>query len=295
MELRIFIFMILIGSGLSIQLLSKYLRVEKIFDKTVTLAINLVYYVLIPLAFTKTYAEQLLSLSDLCIAISVIVWVVLTYLSMKAFVRRVDEKIWNSLYITSCFPNAIFLGFPISMLFFGTIRVASTYGLVMLILNILVPDLIALKRITWKKLFTLPALIGFLTGVSIRLFLSNNASIIIKPLYWSPTLLSYTATFLLGCRLPLKTSTIKNKRSFIIVPGLYRFTLSPLITSIIAFIFSIDFDTTKQMVLVSSMPPAVMNTLIAHKYGWLDELVAYSTVVLTFISLALYTVILFIF
>lgn len=289
METRIVVFIALIAAGFSLQSLSRRLGFGNLYTRAVNKAFDLVYYILIPLAFIKTYAERLLSINDLCIVASVLTLVASIYLSMKILVRESDDKLWNSLFITSCFPNAIFLGFPLSMLFFGSIRVASTYGLAMLILNILLPDFIAIKKINWRRLFTLPALIGFITGVSAKLILDDNANIVVNVLNWSPMLLSYTATFLLGCRLPLKITNIPRKTRFIAISGVYRFVFAPLISMIVALIFRIDFETAKQITLVSSMPPAVLNTLVAHRYGWFDELVAYSTVVLTFISLALYT------
>ncbi|MEM4960980.1 MAG: AEC family transporter [Desulfurococcaceae archaeon] len=295
MESRIIVFIMLIATGFLLQILSKKLRIERIFSRVINSAFNFVYYVLIPLAFIKTYAERMLSINDLCIVASVLVMVFSIYLSMKIAVRGLDEKLWNSLFITSCFPNAIFLGFPISLIFFGSINVASTYGLVMLILNILVPDFIAIKKIDWKRVLKLPALLGFIIGVSTRLIMKSNVFMIVNTLSWSPTLLSYTATILLGCRLPLKTINLPNKTRFIIIAGIYRFLFAPLISLIVALIFEIDYEVAKQIILVSSMPPAVLNTLVAHRYGWFDELVAYSTVILTFISLALYTAIILLF
>lgn len=287
------VFNVIVALGFFTQVLfGKILGFKQTYGKCISILTEIVYYVLIPLAFVKTYAERDLSTSDLSIAIAPLFSVAFTYVTMRIVVKRSDERFWNSVFVTSAFPNAIFLGFPLSMILFGNIRVASTYSLTMLVLTIAVPDLLAVRRVDLKKAVIQPALIGFATGLTLRHILGGAVATLVEALKWSPSVLSYIATFILGCKIPLAKPNLVETKVYIIIVSIYRFIVAPVTSMVFALMFGVGLNETLQLIVVSSMPPAVLSTLVNSKHGWFPELSAFTTTVLTITHLVFYTTLL---
>jgi len=272
----------LIMVGLVAQVVFKrILNLEKEFERIIKKLVDTVYYVLIPLAFVKTYVERGLAIADFWVALSFLLFMTLSLASLKRFTRKRNGGYVEALVLTSIFPNSVFLGFPVSMALFNTIKIASMMGLVTLTLNVVVPDFIALKRFSIRKILTLPAIVGFIVGIIGHYFASEMASHVSSTLWWAPLLLSYFATFALGARLPLSLKVLKTNMYFILIAGIYRFIVAPLVSYATVLAVGMNWFDGLQLIVVSMMPPAVMNTLMAQKYGWKPELVAGATVTLT--------------
>jgi len=286
---EVVLLMLLIGVGMLSQVVfKKLLGMGQLFDKGVKLLVDIVYYVLIPIAFVKTYMERGLGASDAVIVSSFVFFTFFTLFTVRLVSRSMPMEYRNALFLVSTFPNAVFLGFPVSMALFGTIHVASIYGLATLALNILVPEAIAIGRPSMVRILTIPALYGFTIGV-LGHYLAPSwlASLAIEALKWAPQALSYTATAVLGARLPLGLSVLRGKVFFLTVAAIYRFVVAPVFTLVFMLISGTDFNTCIQMIVVSMMPPAVLNTLIADRYGWHPELVASVTLILTIVLILL--------
>ncbi len=264
----------------------RILNLAEEFEKVVKKLVNTVYYVLIPLAFVKTYVERGLAVTDVWIALSFLLFMTLAFASVKRIAGKRKGGYVEALVLTSIFPNSVFLGFPVSMALFNTIRVASMMGLVTLTLNVALPDFMALKKFSIRKILTLPAIVGFVVGVIGHYFASEIIPHVSSILWWAPPLLSYSAIFTLGARLPLSLKVLKSNIYFILTAGIYRFIVAPLVSYATVLAVGIDWFDGLQLIVVSMMPPAVMNTLMAQKHGWKPELVAGATVTLTFAFLA---------
>ena len=277
--------MLLIGIGVLVQVVFKrILGLDELFERILKKLVDFIYYLLIPLAFIKTYTERGVMVNDLWLMASFIIFLVISMASLRLIVRHGSKDYYNALLITSIFPNAVFLGFPVSLALFGSIHVASIYGLATLVLNVVAPDIIALGKASLIRLIEMPALLGFIIGlIGHYLFPPGLAGIIINTLWWAPYALSYTATMILGARLPLRVDVLRGNIKFIALTSIYRFMIAPLVTYIVLFIPGVDWSIVTQAIVVSMMPPAVLNTLIASKYGWMPELVASTTFILTLI------------
>lgn len=290
---QIFVFNLIVALGFLTQLtFGKGLKLQSSYNRCISTAVNVVYYLLIPLAFVKTYAERELTASDLSIAVTPIFNVAVTYFTMRMLIEKRDERYWNSVFVTSAFPNAVFLGFPLSLILFGTIRVASTYSLTMLVLTIALPDLMAVKKIDLRKAVVQPALIGFATGVALRHILGEAVNTVVEAIRWSPTALSYIATFMLGCKIPLTKPNLGETKTYLTTVSTYRFIVAPLTSLVLASALGVRLDEIKQLIVVSSMPPAVLSTLVNSKYSWCPELSAFTTTILTILHLGFYTILL---
>jgi predicted permease len=275
--------MLLIGIGVLVQVFFKrILGLDELFERILKKLVDFIYYLLIPLAFIKTYTERGVMANDLWLMASFIIFLVISMASLRLIAGHWSKDYYSALLITSIFPNAVFLGFPVSLALFGSIHVASIYGLVTLVLNVVVPDIIALGKASLIRLIEMPALLGFIIGLTGHyLFPKELAEAIVNTLWWAPYALSYTATMILGARLPLRVDVLRGNIKFIALTSIYRFMVAPLVTCIVLLIPSVDWSIVAQAIIVSMMPPAVLNTLIASKYGWVPELVASTTFILT--------------
>ncbi len=284
---EVLLLIVLIVVGLVVQVVFKrVLNLGEMFEKVVKKLVDIVYYVLIPLVFVKTYMERGLAVADVWVALSFLLFVVLAFVSLKRFFGKHRGGYVEALFLTSVFPNSVFLGFPVSMALFNTVKVASMMGLVVLVLNVTVSDFMALKRFSIRKILTLPAIVGFVVGVAGHHFVPEMVPLVSSILWWASPLLSYLAIFALGARLPLSLDVLKSSMSFILVAGIYRFVVAPLVSYATVLAVGMDWFDGLQLIVVSMMPPAVMNTLMAQRYKWKPELVAGATVTLTFAFLA---------
>ncbi|MEM1732362.1 MAG: AEC family transporter [Desulfurococcaceae archaeon] len=295
--MEIVILILLIGIGFVVQYILKAINKTQLLELVVKHLVNVTYYVLIPLSFVKTYGEKGVTMDDLGVLITFVIYLILLF-SMNTLIQRImainDKALSNAILITGAFPNSIFLGFPVSMLFFNDIKIASTLGLVTLLLNIIIPDMMAIGKTSLIKIFTLPALIGFMIGIVIHYGFGDIVDVISTTMYWVPLTTSYLATSVLGMRLSIKSTTFKKFFKSMLVVSVYRFILAPLIAMTISMSMGMNWTSTLQLVLIMSMPPAVMNTIIAQKYRWNPEMVATITFILTIVFipmiLSIYTI-----
>lgn len=271
----------IILAGFSVKIVSQKISPRsKLFDSFATMLTNIVYYSLVPLAFTYTFSTRRLAESDVLIVASFTVYIVVAGFSFKHISRDWKEDLRNATLLTVLFPNAVFLGFPVSFALFGDVKVASILGLATLTFNVLIPDFIALKRVSLVKILKLPALAGFLIGVVINQ-LGWPVTYVSSILWWTPKTLSYLATFVLGLRLQLGGIASDMVKKPLLVTILYRFIIAPVVAVFFALLVGLPQAESIQLAVVSGMPPAVLNTLMASKYGWRPDLVAYITFILT--------------
>jgi predicted permease len=276
-----FILVAIILFGLLIKMVSqRFFPRHELFDVFTTALTNVIYYFLVPLAFIYTFSTRSLAKTDILIVASFVAYITVAGLSFKYVSRGWGDDVRNAVLLTALFPNAVFLGFPVSLALFGDVKIASILGLATLTLNVLVPDFIALKKISLLKILKLPALVGFLIGVLLNQ-LGGPGAVVSGILWWSPKTLSYLATFVLGLKLQLGGNAYGVVKKPLLVTIFYRFIIAPLVA--VCFSLSVGFTQSEsvQLAVVSGMPPAVLNTLMASKYGWRPDLVAYITFILT--------------
>ncbi len=273
--------------GMSINSLAKRIP---LYNSAVELLVGFVYWILIPLTFFKTFSERGLELSDFWILTSFLVFMIITFIALYRARRYEERGVREAVFLSSVFPNAVFLGFPISMAFFNTLEVASVFGLFTVTLNVVIPDLMIAKRTAAVRLLRHPALIGFIAGI---LFHSTNpeyVTVVSERLGWVTPLLSYSSTLVLGLRLPLSLSPVRKYLRVIAVVALFRFAVHPLVSLLTTQLFNIPWVKGVQLALLSAMPPALINTIISERYDWKPELVSTTTVTLTVLSLIALTV-----
>ena len=274
-----------IGLGLIVKIV---LGKIKLIDKAIHLFSKFLYFILLPFVFFDTFAARGLIVADASILTIAVVYVIVSILALSKIFLEGDYRIRNAVIITSIFQNNVFLGFPVLLILFNDIGAAAMYSLVIFILHIVTAGLLAASEDNiLVSVAKLPIIYGFLGGTLVH-YLAPNIYPYLRP-FLAPThpLLSYGAVFILGYTLPL---TLKHvflyKRCFMVI-SLWRFLASPVMHYLMLLFLPMPFLYRMEIMVLSFMPPAVMNTVIARIYGWKPEFVASSTLVLTLISLGI--------
>lgn len=263
---------------------------RRFYEPLVNLLTDVVYWVLIPLTFFKTFGERGLNASDLWVLASFLFFMCLVFVLVYKLRDYSEYGVREAIFLTSVFPNSVFLGFPVSMAFFGTLEMASIFGFFTVTLNVVVPDFMHSERPALSKLIKHPVTIGFLSGLTLHYVFTEYVDLVSSSLFWAGPLMSYLSALILGLRLPVKLSVIKKYLREAVLVGLFRFVLSPLVSLLFVLIFGISWFRGLQLVLVSSMPPALINIIMSQRHGWRPELVSAVTAVLTLLNLLCLTI-----
>ncbi len=246
-----------------------------------------VYYVLVPIVFYDIFMVRGLDIADLGILGTSTIYVVVSVSALMVLLRGRRTSLRNGMIITSTFQNAVFLGFPVVMLLFGDLTPAAMYSLTLFIYHLIVAGLLASgKSRLVRSLLNLPILYGFLAGSAAHYTLNSSIIGSIHPLLEpSHPLLSYTAVFVLGATIPFELGIVHKHKLELLLVGSWRFVASPIIHYAALQLFGLPplYDT--EILVLSLMPPAVMNTVLARIYGWEPELVAGATMIYTVLSL----------
>ncbi|MEO3993715.1 MAG: AEC family transporter, partial [Desulfurococcaceae archaeon TW002] len=251
------------------------------YESLISFLTDVVYWVLIPLTFFKTFGERGLNISDLWILMSFLFFMSVVYVFVYKLHSFSEYGVREAVFLTSVFPNSVFLGFPISMAFFGTLEVASIFGFFTVTLNVVVPDFMSSEKPALSKLLKHPVTIGFFSGLALHYVFADYVAIVTDTLFWAGPLTSYSSALILGLRLPVRFSVFKKYLREAVFVGLFRFVLSPLVGLLSVFVFGIPWFKGLQLILVYSMPPALINIIMSQKHGWKPELVSAVTAVLT--------------
>jgi predicted permease len=271
-----------------------FLRHIKLFDKLVHYLGWLIYYIILPLVFIDIFALRGLELADLNITLTAMIYIAISVLTLLKIPCDSDKRLRNAVVITSIFQNNVFLGFPVLLLLFNNISAAAMYSLVVFILHILVAGLLSVSHENLLvSIGKIPIIYGFSIGVLVH-YTVYNEYLPIAP-YMNPlhSVLSYGAVYILGYTLPLTLGYVKTsvKASYIIT--IWRFLVSPIIHFALLTVFVLSELYWKEVMILSIMPPAVMNTVIARIYGWRPEFIASITFLLTLISMIMIAIIFF--
>lgn len=260
------------------------------FDHIVGLFSKTLYYILIPIVFADIFALRGVMITDLKVAFVAFFYVLISAIIFQVLriIWHVDLRLLNALTITSIFQNAIFLGFPVILVFYGDISYASVYSLVMLIQHITVAGLLAAKRREIvRSVLTIPVIYGFLLGLIIHYSILSYYIRFSWIGIYSSLVLTYGAAFVLGYSLPPHALKIRAYMEAFIILCLHRFMLSPIIHVVLASMIGVPVGCFRQLLVESLMPPAIMNTLISRIYGWDYEFASTTTLITTFISIPL--------
>jgi len=272
-------------------LLGKY----KLIDHSVQFFSKIIYYIILPLVFIDTFARRGLELADLSILIVSVTYVVISIVVLLFIPFKKNGALRKAVLLMSIFQNNVFLGFPVLLLLYNDISAAAMYSLIIFVLHISVAGLLAGGRENiLYSVAKIPVLYGFILGTLIHYTIYRqylSIAFILSPFH---TILSYGAVYVLGYTLPLTLGHVREYMEVLYITSIWRLGVSPLIHYILLLLVPIPLLYYKEIMVLSFLPPAVMNTVIARIYGWKPEVVASITMILTLITLGIIPVIMFI-
>jgi predicted permease len=227
--------------------------------------VYVIFNALIPLTFFTIFLGRGVKSLDAYTIFYFATFMAITHLSLKKLTRLNDP----ALEYLSIFPNSVFLGFPLVYTLFGRVYVAAVFGTLTVALNVILPEATYRgRRMAIKQLARSTALLGSLMGILAHYSLGGVANTLYSTLAWSPPLLSYTATFTMGLRIPLELSGVKRLHRELALVGAYRFIVAPLLAYVVTLIAGFSELDRLELVAVSMTPPAVMNVVVAERFGW---------------------------
>ena len=272
-------------------LLGKY----KLIDHIIQLFSEVIYYIILPLVFMDTFAKRGLELADLSILVVSFTYVATSIVVLSFIPFKKNGELKKAVLLMSTFQNNIFLGFPVLLLIYNDISAAAMYSLVIFILHISVAGLLAGGRENiLYSVAKIPILYGFILGTLVHYTVYRQyilIAFILSPFHY---ILSYGAVYVLGYTLPLTLGHIKEYMGALYITSIWRLGVSPLIHYLLLLIVQVPLLYYKEIMILSFLPPAVMNTVVARIYGWKPEVVASITMILTLITLGIIPVIMFV-
>ncbi|MEM3182495.1 MAG: AEC family transporter [Fervidicoccaceae archaeon] len=255
------------------------------FEKFSKGLISFIYWLLVPLTFIDTFSSRGLS-KDLVLPLAsstlliIIVWVIVKVLKIA------DEKsIERGVILNSTIQNNLFVGFPVLFSLYGDATMSIYFGFVAFVLVILVPDLMGRGNFYLLAFLKNPVIIGMAIGLFIHYTSPELSSYISTYFFWVPSLLSYLSIFATGLALRMDPEPIKKYKSEVIATTVFKFILNPAVNLLLLSFFSLPHLYRNEVIILSFMPPASLNTVMAMRYNWRPDFVASSSFLLTVVSL----------
>lgn len=256
-------------------------------DKLVNLFVKTIYYVLLPLLFTIIFSHRGLSLADLSITLVSILYAFLSITLLWLVAKNSKPEFKKAFVLTGTFQNTIYLGFPIVMIFCGNIDYAAMYALVLTILHLTTGGLLGGGESIFRKILSIPVLYGFVFGNILHYIVDEVHLVLLMFKSYISVVVTYGSAFIMGYALPLEYNLLRYYVKPVLVISVYRVTVSPLIHYVLSSLVYLPSEAFYQVFIESFMPPALTNIIIAKIYSWDQKLVSISTLISTFISLAI--------
>lgn len=189
---------------------------------------------------------------------------------------RIERKRGAMLALSACFMNYAYLGFPLVTLLLGTegLAIAALYGVVVGIFHLTIgvafamgasgkktnPRLVAGELLAFPPVFAMIIALGLVTILGAPVLPTMVSDILEKltlPLFVCMLLIvGYSMQFV-------------NPRKYgreLSITGAVRFVVCPLVTYLGAVLMGVDPIVRKSAVLLSVMPPALFNIVLAKKF-----------------------------
>lgn len=249
--------------------------------------INFLYWILVPITFIDTFSTRGLSTDLILPLLSSLILIATVWGIVKAFKPIEDPSIEKGIILNSTVQNNLFVGFPVLYSLFGDAVMSLYFGFIAFIFAILLPDLMGKGKFSFLTILENPVIIGMLIGLTIHYTLPPFSQEVASALFWAPSLLSYLSIFATGLSLQMSLEPVKRYNRAFLINALFKFVLNPIVNLFLLVFFSLPPLYRNEVIILSLMPPASFNTVMAMKYNWKPEFVASSSFFLTIASLLL--------
>lgn len=266
---------------------------------------RIIFNFLFPIVIFNSFIRATFTPNMASIVLVVAIYILGSLIVVNGIVKhmKLDAKSRISTVISAVFQNSAFLPMPIAYSLYNYILplVVYTYALILIYypeIEILNAYVNKDKSKNWIKIAILnilknPIIISGIAGILVNIsnivfFMPEYA---LSALNTLSTIGIYLSAVIVGLGLP----RIENYRLLIdkavLLVILWRQIVSPIIHMVLALIIVQESVMIKQLLLVSIMPPATVNTVVAYIYGFNINIVSRSTLISTLLSIV-YTVIL---
>ncbi len=260
---------------------------ERWFARASKTLIDFIYWILVPLTFIETFSIRGIT-SDLVLPfLSSTILITAVWIIMRFFRPISDSSIEKGVLLNSTVQNNLFVGFPVLYSLFKDAVMSLYFGFVAFIFAILLPDVMGKGKFSISIFLKNPVIIGMAIGLAIHLTIPTLSSDISSTLFWAPTILSYLSIFATGLALQMNLEPVKKNSKAFLINAIFKFILNPFVNIVLLNFFHLPPLYRNEVIILSLMPPASFNTVMAMKYNWEPEFVASSSFFLTMVSLVL--------
>jgi malate permease and related proteins len=191
--------------------------------------------------------------------------------------------------LSTVFPNTGNYGLPIVLFAYG--ESAFSLAVVIVVINFILMYSLGiyfaiLSKDSWKqaltKILKLPTTYAAVLAILVNLFSIEIPNFIYDPVKMVGESMIPLALLLLGIQ--LSKTTIKGHVSTTIIASALKMIAAPIVIFVIVLIAGIDGTIAKVIILLNSMPTAVVMTMIATEYKSGADMVANVTLITTLTS-----------
>ncbi|MCF7861000.1 AEC family transporter [Candidatus Woesearchaeota archaeon] len=206
-------------------------------------------------------------------------------------IMNIDVKRKASMYLCTTFGNYGFVGIPFGIIFFGDIggSVAAIMSIITALLHFTIGVVLA-NSFLKKKEYSIKSLLNPISlGILLAFILSRFNMQVPELIGQISSLSTYLLLFVIGMSIEFKHPGRGYISSFII-----KFIAAPTIMIILVFLLGVSkYSDYYPLILLSFMPGAMSNTVLASKYKFDDTFASNLVSVSTFIVVAVMLVISF--
>jgi hypothetical protein len=252
------------------------------------------YKFLLPVMIFNIFMNRGVGKEDIGVAFVAITYLLLTTILLYFITRKLSYEERGAVILSGVFMNSGFLAFPILTVLYGDIKPAIIYSSINLTIQLITASVIGrgdLRTTLYNVIKTYQIYFIFLgIGANLTAIKQQLPTSLLLVLNIITSLTIYGSMFVVGASLPSPQEFKSMINKSVILVILTRLAISPAINLLLAFLLIDDPFIIKSIILISLMPPAVINTVLAHIHGFNSEEVAYVTFILTPISLAAVTI-----
>ncbi len=278
--------LIFLISGIIGFLVRRYLKEE--VKKKISYA-NVYFF--LPIIMFNAFFKRGIEFIDSWISFSFILFYIVWFPIVFFLTRRFPPQKRGAMIITSLFPNAVNLPFPILLYFIGEYSFAAVYAITMTFFHVV--TVIGLSQYFFGKkanitvlLRNLSPLYGAFVGIfffEYHITLSSSMISIVEKLSDLGIIL---IVFAAGLGIPSLLNRLPDYKKDVFFIGFIRHAVSPLMMYLYLFTLSYNgvFLPEKaivQLMIESVMPPALLNVSFSLSYGFDYRLTAISIIYLT--------------
>ncbi len=254
--------------------------------------IEVLLYLTIPaLVISSLLKKQIVTSDLLAVAGSALAVVLGTGLMAYVYLKLTNRQKMRGFYLPTMFMNSGNMAFPLALLAFGAegLSVAVLYYVSIGLLVYSLGIYIAKGKGGFSEIFKLPLIYAAVAGIALNL----TGTTLPRPLTTTFDMLGAATIPLMQISLGYRLFSARLSKPWVSLAGsLIRIIGGFAVAYVVVSVFGIGGINRKVILLSSSMPSAVINFVVSHRYSLDSELVASTVAMSTLLSIVTTTILL---